>query len=166
MGLDGKDRKEKCDRIGEMKANTSFEELCDGLPREFVMFFQAIRGLGFTDEPNYSLYRQWFRSLFIRMGYVYDAQYDWIAIGPRPRARSNQPHPAALTSTVTQTSNRTLERQASVDAEMALEGGSPISPARGFIVRPPPLGDSQESMGTPGSGDKIPSFDFDFFGGG
>jgi casein kinase 1 epsilon len=169
MGLDGKDRKDKCDRIGEMKANTSFEELCEGLPREFVMYFQAVRGLGFADDPNYSLYRQWFRSLFIRMGYVYDGQYDWIGIGPRPRARSNQTHASAPASTVTQTSDRTLERLASMDAEigpLGLEGVSPISPVRGFIVQPPPLGDSQESMGTPGSGEKIPSFDFDFFGGG
>jgi serine/threonine protein kinase len=170
MGLDDQDKKSKYNRIGQMKANIPMEELCDGLPREMVMFFQAIRGLEFPDEPNYALYRQWFRSLFLRMGYVYDSEYDWAALGLRPRSRSNQPAPGAMTSTVTQTSNKTLERQALLDAEIApclleLTGAemSPISPARDFVVTPPPLGDSSDSGGIAASGDGPPSIDFDFF---
>ena len=77
MGLKGKDQKHKYDRICEVKARTKVEDLCKGFPDEFVQYFKEIKKLHFTDTPNYALYRQMFRSLFVRLGYVYDGVFDW-----------------------------------------------------------------------------------------
>ena len=84
MGLSGRDRKQKYDRICEVKAKTSFEDLCSGYPNEFVRYFYMIRQLGFSDPPEYSKYRQLFRDLFIRLGYTYDYNYDWVKQTPEP----------------------------------------------------------------------------------
>jgi casein kinase 1 len=77
MGLKGNDQKHKYAKICEVKAKTKIEDLCKGFPNEFVQYFKEIKKLHFTDTPNYSYYRQMFRDLFIRLGYVYDEVYDW-----------------------------------------------------------------------------------------
>lgn len=77
MGLKDADRKHKYERICEIKARTSFEDLCRGLPSEFVKYFNYVRSLQFTEEPKYSFFRKLFRDLFEREGYIYDYKYDW-----------------------------------------------------------------------------------------
>ena len=77
MGLDGRDQKQKYDRICAVKAKTSFEELCKGFPGEFIRYFQIVRSLRFTDRPDYAGLREMFRELFIREGFIYDGKYDW-----------------------------------------------------------------------------------------
>ena len=77
MGINIRNQKEKYARICEVKKKTSFEQLCEGLPEEFVTYFHEIRKLGFTETPKYSEYRQMFRDLFLRKGFVYDMVYDW-----------------------------------------------------------------------------------------
>ena len=83
MGLNGRDQKQKYDRICDVKAKTSFEDLCRGFPNEFVRYFQIVRALRFTEKPNYAELRQMFRDLFIREGFVYDYKYDWCKEGPK-----------------------------------------------------------------------------------
>jgi casein kinase 1 len=78
MGLTGRDQKQKYERICEVKSRTTFEELCRGFPREFVNYFTVVRTLRFTEKPNYGELRQLFRGLFIREGFLYDYQYDWV----------------------------------------------------------------------------------------
>jgi hypothetical protein len=78
MGLTGRNQRHKYDRICEVKAQTSFEELCRGFPIEFVRYFQTVRNLRFTETPNYAELRQIFRDLFIKEGYLYDYKYDWV----------------------------------------------------------------------------------------
>lgn len=78
MGLQINNQKQKYARITEIKARTTFEDLCRGQPIEFVKYFNSVRALRFTDQPNYSQLRQMFRDLFIKEGYVYDYKYDWI----------------------------------------------------------------------------------------
>lgn len=77
MGLDAKNRKEKYEKICEVKLATTFEELCVNIPHEFVDYFTEIRKLGFEDEPNYGYLREIFRKLFVNQGFVYDYDYDW-----------------------------------------------------------------------------------------
>lgn len=86
MGLNGKDQKQKYNRICDVKSKTSFVDLCKGFPNEFVKYFNAVRSLRFTDKPNYSELKQMFRDLFIKLGYVYDYQYDWV----KPNSNSSQ----------------------------------------------------------------------------
>ncbi|OHT07475.1 Casein kinase I [Tritrichomonas foetus] len=77
MGINGQNRKQKYDRICEIKAKTSFEDLCKGLPREFVKYFQIVRSLQFSEEPDYCKLKNLFRDLFMREGFAFDYKYDW-----------------------------------------------------------------------------------------
>lgn len=82
QGLPGKNRKEKINNILSVKAGISVEDLCDEVPYEFADYLSRVKKLHFTEEPNYSQYREMFRELFIREGYVYDYKYDWLDESP------------------------------------------------------------------------------------
>jgi serine/threonine protein kinase len=82
QGLRAENRKQKYEAISECKISTSIEVLCQGLPQEFALFLTEVRRLDFQDRPNYPFYRQLFRDLFVRLGYVYDYQYDWMIKAP------------------------------------------------------------------------------------
>jgi serine/threonine protein kinase len=62
------------------KAGTPISKLCAGLPPQFAAYIEAVRGLGFAEEPDYAGYRRMFRDLFIERGFVYDHRYDWVAV--------------------------------------------------------------------------------------
>jgi casein kinase 1 len=72
MGLAARDQKQKYARICDVKSRVSFEELCRGFPAEFVRYFHAVRGLHFSEQPNYAEFRRMFRELFMREGDLYD----------------------------------------------------------------------------------------------
>jgi serine/threonine protein kinase len=72
---------EKFRRVTELKAEIPVSELCAGLPAEFGRFFQAVRRLEFDEEPQYAVYREWFRDLFVRRQFVFDGCYDWMKEG-------------------------------------------------------------------------------------
>jgi casein kinase 1 len=77
MGLTAIDQKQKNARICDVKSRVSFATLCDGFPSEFVSYFEIVRALRCSDQPNYAALRVLFRDLFIREGFVYDGKYDW-----------------------------------------------------------------------------------------
>ncbi|KAH0786865.1 Casein kinase I isoform delta-like protein [Histomonas meleagridis] len=89
MGIKADNRKQKHELISEKKIGTSIEMLCRGLPNEFSIFINEVRKLDFTDRPNYSMYRQMFRDLFIREGFVFDYQYDWC-VTPQQNIQQKQ----------------------------------------------------------------------------
>ena len=53
QGIPIKNRREKWSKIGYVKLNTSVDELCNGLPKQFVQYFQYVRSLTFSQEPDY-----------------------------------------------------------------------------------------------------------------
>lgn len=67
----------KYEKISEKKLSTTVEELCAGLPGEFVTFISYCKGLHFEAKPDYAYLRKLLRSLFVREGYKYDGVYDW-----------------------------------------------------------------------------------------
>lgn len=71
---------EKMEQIAKTKMVTSYQSLCEGLPREFRTYFETVRALGFQDEPPYAELRANFRNLFVKRGYVFDGVYDWSEI--------------------------------------------------------------------------------------
>jgi serine/threonine protein kinase len=82
MGLKAENRKLKYELISEKKIATSAETLCCGLPQEFLIFLNEVRRLDFPDEPDYKLYRELFRNLFIKEGLQFDYKYDWTTRKP------------------------------------------------------------------------------------
>ncbi|KAK8899370.1 hypothetical protein M9Y10_001684 [Tritrichomonas musculus] len=77
MGKRFIDKENKYQGIANMKENTTFEDLCEGFPDEFIQYFYLVRNLGFAEKPDYLTYRKIFRDLLIKEGYSYDYKYDW-----------------------------------------------------------------------------------------
>jgi serine/threonine protein kinase len=63
--------------ILETKIDVPIAELCAGLPREFQVYMESVRGLAFEHVPDYAGYRRMFRGLFEAKGFVFDYRYDW-----------------------------------------------------------------------------------------
>ena len=96
MNLQAIGKKQKYEVICECKARTSFETLCEGLPREFVDYFKSVRKLAFEERPPYEEYRRMFRELFTSLGFVYDYMFDWKKDGEHKKP--NLPLPAKRVS--------------------------------------------------------------------
>jgi casein kinase I family protein HRR25 len=77
QGLKAATKKQKHDRIMEMKMDTTTKDLCSGLPDEFAAYLKYTRSLDFEDKPDYLLLRKIFRDLFVREGFQYDYVFDW-----------------------------------------------------------------------------------------
>jgi serine/threonine protein kinase len=80
QGLKNSPNQGKYDSITEKKLNTSLKELCSGLPSEFIYYLDYCRKLGFEDTPNYLMLRQMFRDLYVKQGFTFDTNYDWILV--------------------------------------------------------------------------------------
>mmetsp|Transcript_59946 Transcript_59946/g.104880 ORF Transcript_59946/g.104880 Transcript_59946/m.104880 type:complete len:418 (-) Transcript_59946:190-1443(-) len=92
LGLKAKSKRTKHELIFKKKKSTSDEELCDGLPHEFVEYFQYCRSLKYADRPDYEYLCNTFRRLFERKGFKSDAEYDWArdAAGKRSRRSASR----------------------------------------------------------------------------
>jgi len=62
----------------EEKRTINTEDLCEGLPRQFTVYFDYIRSL--NEKPKYSYLRRIFRGLFVHEGFDYDHVYDWTIL--------------------------------------------------------------------------------------
>ena len=78
QGLPAKTKEEKYEQIKIKKAVTSIEDLTQGHPRELCQFLNYSRKLKFEEKPDYQQLISMFRDLFVREGYDFDFQYDWI----------------------------------------------------------------------------------------
>lgn len=68
QGIQAKDQQLKTIKIGETKIATPLEELCKGMPKEFLKYCQYCRALTFTQKPDYDYLRRIFRGLGKRLG--------------------------------------------------------------------------------------------------
>ena len=78
QGIEIEQRQTKYQLIGEKKQSIPSTVLCEGLPKEFQLFLEEVKALGFDQKPHYSHYRALFRELFIRMGFNYNYHFDWV----------------------------------------------------------------------------------------
>jgi serine/threonine protein kinase len=69
MGIKNKDKKEKYRLIGEKKDKTKEEELCSGMPKEFVVFLKYVKNLDFNEKPHYSALKKMFMNLYKSRNY-------------------------------------------------------------------------------------------------
>lgn len=69
------------DKVGssvlEHKEKITNEELCSGIPTEFKLYMDHVKGLEFDDKPNYNYLLSLFTNLYKKMNYEYDDVYDW-----------------------------------------------------------------------------------------
>lgn len=82
QGLCQKDmsREDKYRMIYECKKNTTNEQLCQGLPREFRIYMDYVKSLDFAEKPNYNYLYNLFTQSFKKNNFVYDDDYDWSHI--------------------------------------------------------------------------------------
>lgn len=78
QGLKAADKKEKYEKIMRKKMGTPLEVLCRDLPDEFSTYLQYCKNLRFEERPDYSYCRRLFKDLFIREGFKFDYQFDWV----------------------------------------------------------------------------------------
>lgn len=95
QGLKTATKKERYERIAQVKQNTPIDMLCKGYPAEFATYLNYCRALRFEEKPDYSYLRRLFRDLFFRMGYEPDFVYDWALLehsnNVRPQQQQQQP---------------------------------------------------------------------------
>lgn len=91
QGLKAATKKQKYEKISEVKMSTPVEVLCRGYPNEFATYLNFCRSLRFEDKPDYAYLRELFRTLFHKLGYAYDYNFDWSAKKSAPGHSSGQP---------------------------------------------------------------------------
>lgn len=81
QGIPAEDSKEKCRKIAEVKRATTVEDLCAGLPVEFLKYFYYVYQLDFFDAPDYHFIRNLFSLVLSKMNvYEYDMDFEWNSI--------------------------------------------------------------------------------------
>ena len=65
------------DRLKREKRAALPEDLARGLPQEFEEFLRYCRTLGFTQQPDYALWRERFRELAKELGYKDIDRFIW-----------------------------------------------------------------------------------------
>lgn len=63
-GFEEADKKKRCDMVKRKKLSVSHEELCEGLPEEFLEYFKYCFGLEYDEKPNYEYLQNLFRELY------------------------------------------------------------------------------------------------------
>lgn len=76
-GLKAATLKERYRKIGQVKQNTSVDELCAQLPEEYANFLKYTRNLSFQEAPQYEAIKASFVDLYKRMNFEEDNKYDW-----------------------------------------------------------------------------------------
>jgi len=76
-GIKNKDKKEKYRLILEKKENTTEEELCKQLPREFLVYFKYVRNMDFDEIPPYKAFIKMFKRLFDSKNFK-NSRLDWV----------------------------------------------------------------------------------------
>lgn len=80
QGLKAETEQQENELILEKKKTISIQELCEGLPKEFEMYFEHVRFLRFDQNADYIFLRGIFRNLFLRESYKYDGVFDWTVV--------------------------------------------------------------------------------------
>jgi casein kinase 1/casein kinase I family protein HRR25 len=79
-GLKTNIREKKEKLIPQKKESTLTQELCEGLSKEFQMYFKHVQSFRFDETPDYAYLRRLFCNLFRRKGYEYDHVFDWTVL--------------------------------------------------------------------------------------
>lgn len=90
QGLKGSTKTKRSSNIFNTKNNTSLNELCKDLPKEFLLYMKYCRILRFHQKPDYDLLRNLFIVLFKNNSYELDYIYDWNIVAKKKKAQMLQ----------------------------------------------------------------------------
>ena len=66
QGVKVKEGEKHYEKIGNVKMNTSVDELCEGFPEEIKYYFNYVKQLEFEEEPNYNFLLELFEGVLIK----------------------------------------------------------------------------------------------------
>ncbi len=90
QGLDGSTKEKRSSNIFKVKYDTSLTDLCNDIPREFLLYMKYCRLLKFKQKPDYDLLRNLFICLFKKHNYNLDYIYDWNIVAKNKKNQSIQ----------------------------------------------------------------------------
>jgi len=85
QGLDGSTKSKRSNHIFNVKSSSSLTDLCEGVPKEFLLYMKYCRILRFKQKPDYDLLRNLFICLFKRSNFELDYIYDWNIIAKQKK---------------------------------------------------------------------------------
>lgn len=90
QGLDGSTKEKRSSNIFKVKYDTSLIDLCNDIPREFLLYMKYCRLLKFKQKPDYDLLRNLFICLFKKHNYNLDYIYDWNIVAKNKKNQLQQ----------------------------------------------------------------------------
>ena len=76
-GIKANNNKEKYMKICDMKISLTPYKLCKGFPKEFLNYFEYVRGLIFEETPDYKYLRGLFEDLLKRNDLTVEGELEW-----------------------------------------------------------------------------------------
>lgn len=76
MKIKHKDKYERYRMIGEKKISTTEEELCEKLPKEFLIYLKYVRNMDYDEKPHYTSLKNMFIKLYNSKNYSVD-KFEW-----------------------------------------------------------------------------------------
>ena len=83
QGQKGKNKKERYQKIMDIKINTKIEDLCKDLPFEFIKFVSYPRNLIFEEKPDYDFLKSLLHNIIKREDIKVDYNYDWLNLNKK-----------------------------------------------------------------------------------
>ncbi len=83
QGLKASNKKQRYERICELKMSTATSSLCQGLLPELKLFLDYVRKLSFDERPDYGLLRGMFLEVLEARNLENDGVFDWMMISSR-----------------------------------------------------------------------------------
>ena len=80
QGQKGKSKKEKYQKIMDMKMKIKIDDLCKNLPFEFSEFTSYPRNLKFEEKPNYDFLKNLLYDVIKKENIQLDYNYDWLIL--------------------------------------------------------------------------------------
>jgi casein kinase 1 gamma len=114
QGLKADTLKERYQKIGDTKRFTTNEMLCEGYPRQFLVYMRTVRQLEFAQDPDYDGLRRLFHNALNENNLINDGDFDWV--------RRLQEHRLNRSKTTTVT-NTTIAGMTSANVQTALSTG-------------------------------------------
>ena len=83
------DKMEKLEKIENMKMTIADEELCYGLPSEFVSYMKYVKSLEFEQDPDYNYIKGLFISILSKSDVPRNINFFWINNNKKKEKREN-----------------------------------------------------------------------------
>lgn len=89
QGVNIANKREKYDRIKDLKISTQPEELGMDFPEEFSLYLTYVKSLRFDERPDYAYLKRLFKEKMQTENYTCDSIYDWTILASTQEIEEN-----------------------------------------------------------------------------